>query len=380
MNAQKKIGILTTPLYVNYGGILQAYALQKYLNRLGYEAYLINLKFKEPSLFQKIIRLIKIATSKYIFSNRNASFINSDFTTKQRRIVSKQTSKFIDIHIQPKTLEIKGVKNISQILKCGFDVYIVGSDQVWRPLYCNVNTYFLDFLITDNTIKRIVYAASFGVDVWEYTKEETEICKVLARKFNAVSVREYSGIDLCKKYLNIDAIHLIDPTMLLTEEDYSSLIIKEKTKSDLLVYLLDYHSEKDQLINKISSYFGYKPFSSNNAKTEDPHFSAKERIAPSVESWLNGFKTSKYVITDSFHGTVFSILFHVPFIVCGNKKRGMARFISLLQKFGLENRLIYSDNDLTIERIIEPIKWDQIDKVLQLEREKSFNFLINNII
>src|SRR5690606_15864360 len=115
-----------------------------------------------------------------------------------------------------------GMKALNNI---GFDTYIVGSDQCWRPKYSpNITNYFLDFLNDKQNVIRISYAASFGTSDWEFNEPETKMCRDLIQKFDAVSVRESSGIELCQKYLDKEAQHVLDPTMLLELDDYITKI------------------------------------------------------------------------------------------------------------------------------------------------------------
>ena len=133
-----------------------------------------------------------------------------------------------------------------------YDAYVVGSDQCWRPRYnAFLSSMFLDFVKGEKT-KRIAYAASFGTDQWEFTQEMTSICVPLAQKFDFVSVREDSGLKLCKEHLGVNAVHVLDPTLLLTKEDYTHLIKAEnepQSKGTLFNYILDPDAAKSAFIN-----------------------------------------------------------------------------------------------------------------------------------
>ena len=179
----------------------------------------------------------------------------------------------------------------------------------------------------------------------------------MLKLFDAVSVRENSGIELCKKYFDVDAIQVLDPTMLLSREDYASVINDSTTpapQGDLLQYVLDKSDSITELVNHIAKEKMMKPFSvSGKPFTEGQK--AEKCICPSIESWLRGFRDAKFVITDSFHACVFSMIFNKPFCVVGNKSRGMARFNSLLKMFNQEFRLIgsiaeYKKNKTQIEQ------------------------------
>lgn len=367
-----KIGILTLPLHTNYGGILQAYALQTVLERMGHEVVVIDKPNNWTIPFGKRIQTYsKRAIKKFVFRKKHVVILAEQKLKSEYPIISQYTQLFIDRY-----LHCKSIKSLTELHEYDFDAIIVGSDQIWRPKYYRqIENAYLAFA-KDWNIKRVAYAASFGTDDWEYIPEQTKECGELLKKFNAVSVREASGIRLCKNYFGVDAVHVLDPTMLLNKEDYISLIKKTGTpqsKGTLLNYILDDTSEKHILIEQIAKDRGLIPFRVNG-RIGDWSVSIEERIQPSVEEWLRGFYDAEFVVTDSFHACVFSILFGKPFVVVGNKERGMARFDSLLKMFGLENRLVSSVEDYS--RVGE-MKYDE--SKLQEQREWSRKFLLNQI-
>lgn len=262
-----------------------------------------------------------------------------------------------------------------------FDAYIVGSDQIWRPKYLNwdIENSFLRFDKRKDSIK-IAYAASFGVDTWEFTPEQTSNCRELIKQFDFVSVREKSSISLCRHHLGIDAEWVVDPTMLLKREDYCRLVANaniKKSEGNLMVYILDTNEAKEELVNKIASCRNLVPFNVNS-DIENNRIPLEKRIQPSVESWLRGFIDAEYVVTDSFHCCVFSILFNKPFIVVGNEGRGRTRIDSLLEMLELNGRIVTPKSNLS-ETANEPICWDTIGKILENERKKSLETLTNHL-
>ena len=205
---------------------------------------------------------------------------------------------------------------------------------------------------------------------------ETSECKKWIQKFDAVSVREDTGVKLCSTYYDIKAKHVLDPTMLLSKDDYVDLIEKSdvpKSKGNLFCYILDNTDEKMNVVKNIEKQRHLSSFFMNGDCgnwTED----LEKRIQPTVESWLRAFYDSEFIVTDSFHACVFSILFHKQFWVIGNKDRGLARIHSLLSMFGLEDRLT-SDTGLDINRM-KTIDYDRVDEILAKYREDSRSFLI----
>lgn len=366
-----KIAILTLPLHTNYGGILQAYALQTILERMGNDVHVIERKRRPISL---PIRKMPSVYGKRIIKNligRRFPIFYEQKVNRERPIIQQYTDEFIH-----KYIHLKQYDTFSDIEPSEYNAFVVGSDQVWRPKYFGANQMGNAYLqFTESwDVKRLAYAASFGTENWEYTPKQTEECSRLAKLFNAISVREDSGVELCKKYLGVDAQHVLDPTMLLNEADYVSLFEGQNTppsKGTLLNYILDKTPEKEKLINYLSERKSLKPFRVNS-KVENPHVPLSERIQPPVEQWLRGFYDAQFVITDSFHACVFSILFRKQFIVYGNEERGMARFKSLLTTLGLENRMVTTTNDLDN---LEEIDYNEVYVKLGKLRELSLLFI-----
>ena len=374
-----KIGILTLPLHTNYGGILQAYALQTVLKRMGHDAWIIKREYSESSFFKFYYIVAKELINKYIF--KKPLFVVSSKKEK-RRIYSTNmqlVQGFLDQHLQPRTETYHSSSKLkANMVKYQFDAYIVGSDQVWRRWYAKdiLSDFFLGFVGKNESARRISYAASFGVDHWEYTEQQTEMCARLIRQFDAVSVRETAGIQLCKNYFGVEAQQVLDPTLLLGKSDYEYLIENQpKEERQLLCYILDNTEDKKNVVDRLTSYYNYMVFSVNNPKEHDGTAALEERKAYPVELWLGGFRDAKFVVTDSFHACIFSILFKKPFFVYANPMRGLTRFKSLLTLLGLEDRIIFSSNDITDEKLSNEINWNEVYDRLEKEKAKSFSFL-----
>ncbi len=368
-----KIGVLTLPLHTNYGGILQAYALQTVLERMGHEVYLIEKRrkslklplWKAPLSYGK--RIVKNLTG-HPFPIFYEQKIN-----RETQIIRQNTDKFISKYIKRKI-----VNDYYDIQENDFDAIVVGSDQIWRPKYFHeIEHAYLDFTEGWN-IRRIAYAPSFGTDEWEYTPKQTERCCILIKDFNAVSVRESSGVNLCREYLGINAIHVLDPTMLLCKNDYIKLFENAKipqSNGTFLCYILDETQETTDLINKIAKERDLQPFRVNS-KVENISAPLKERIQPPIEQWLRGFYDAELVITDSFHACVFSILFQKPFIMMGNINRGLSRFSSLICMLGLEDKLIMDNH---MYKVFTDIDWNKVLSVLITKKNSAITFLSNKL-
>lgn len=365
-----RIGIVTLPLHTNYGGLLQSYALQTALRRMGHEVKHLQMPAEIPNLhpnWKMPMVYCKRAARRFFYGERNIPIF-----MHPHKWIRINTDAFIASHICPRYLN---EEEWTEELSNEYDAIVFGSDQIWRPIYAYpIEKYFGSFL-GNSKIKRVSYAASFGTEDNEYSKEQLSLCRNLLSKFNAVSVRENSAVTICKERFGVEAKHVLDPTMLLTHVDYECIFKQAKTpktEGTLAVYVLDDNQQIDDFIKKQSLQQGLTPFRINS-KVENHKAKLSERQQPPVERWLRAFHDAKFVITDSFHACVFSILFHKPFICIGNKNRGMSRFHSLLSDFSLCDRLVDINDIGKYEE--KEIDWPFVDNVLAQKREDAFRFL-----
>ncbi|SDS26725.1 Polysaccharide pyruvyl transferase [Polaribacter sp. KT25b] len=358
-----KIGILTLPIHINYGGILQAYALMQVLKNMGHDPILIDeyksfylpIK-KRPKEYSK--RFIK----KYLLQNKDVNVFQERNRRRELLITGRNIKYFNDIYLQPKI----PVKKLKELKDKDFDAFVVGSDQIWRSKYYpRIEDAFFNFAKNWN-VKRLSYAPSFGAGSWEYSDEQTKKCKKLLGKFDAISVREDIGVELVSKFLDNTATHVLDPTMLLSKSNYIEILKQRKSEvkaKDIFVYVLDPNEITDKVIDKLSDKYGYKPFFTS---TDNQKVSIENRKASSVEDWLRSFYEAKYVVTDSFHATAFSIIFNKPFVSYCNKERGAARFKSLLKEFNLEHRMVVDKKDLDNSELLnKEVDWDSVNNILE---------------
>lgn len=362
-----KIVILTLPLNLNYGGILQCYALQTVLERMGHDVQVLT----RPQYGRSYYIIYPLAVCKRLFKRfvlgKEISIFKAPY-----QIIRQHTDRFIHQYIH-QYIQRKWTAQIAS----HFDAIVVGSDQVWRPMYYQpIEEAFLSFL-GDADIKRIAYAASFGVDHCEYAEEQRKNCSSLLKKFNAVSVRESSGVQLCRKYFDTQAIQVLDPTLLLSADDYRTLIKKRRTqplKDSILVYMLDRSKEKEEFVERIAQEKGLTPFWMNN-DLDDENLPLENRIKQPLEQWLRNFDDAEFVLTDSFHGCVFSIIFRKQFLAIGNKERGLDRFNSLLDLFSIKDKLISSSLG-NYDNITE-INYADVEQKLNVYRLSAMNYLKN---
>ena len=358
--------ILTHPFLGNYGGMLQAYALFKILSSfkenvkiIKYEANYLPVNFR--SCFRYFKQYIK-----YLFGISQNSYQVWSKLSIARKFSRKVT--FLS--------ELKLAKLTRN------DSFVVGSDQVWRPEYCkylkSTPFFFLNFASKEQRSNSIAYAASFGVDTWEASEDETLIVASLLRDFKSVSVREHSGVKICREKFGVDAVRMPDPTLLLSCIEYEKIMQDEKrVGGGLAAYILDESLQIAKLLDVLSCSMNMRLI---HMMPRANASRMRERLDMSVSRWLRTIHDCSCFVTDSFHGCVFAIIFNKPFVCLGNTLRGNTRFDSLLSIYGLESRMVSSgcfDDILRIMR--EPIDWMKVNAIRESERKMGIEFLKNNL-
>ena len=371
---QMNIALVIFRLGPSHGSILQTYALTRTLEKMGHEVTIIDRQW--PIKIKNYMGMIK----RVISHIRNHSFSCSDFYVSEfPPVLMKKLNTFIRGNLGEQIITIREEGDLRKIGFDNYEAYIVGSDQTWRPKYVyNVLNYFLDFVPKERTVKRIAYAPSFGTAEWEYSIDVEPKARGLVQRFDAVSVREDAGVEMCWKHFGVNAIHVLDPTMLLTEKDYEKFVERIDCDKYIGYNLLDFSREKLDFINSIKKRLKM-PSRQLISMGDNSKRKIHEKVAPSIEEWLTGIANSEFLIVDSFHATVFAIIFHKDFITIANTARGLSRFTSLLKMVGLENRLVTDLDkfDFTILNI--DIDWSRVDENIQKMRKVSMDFLISSL-
>lgn len=363
-----KINIITMHRVFNYGSVLQTYSLSKYLQNKGHDVEIID-------YIPKRFRLKEVLF--YVNQTRNKSILHKLFyivVCLPGRLLHKQIFEgFIRKNYKLTSQKYYNIKDLRDNIPQS-DIYITGSDQVWNSGFENYvdEAYYLDFVPKEK--KRIAYAASFGKSSLE-TFEKEQI-KELISNYDNISVREDSAIDILESLEYKDAIQVLDPTLLLDREQWEDKASKRLTNQKyVLIYQLNPNPKIVEHANKIAkeknlkvAKFGWdylKP------KGVDINFAYKK-----PEDFLSAIKYAEYIVTDSFHGTIFSIKFNKKFIcVAPPKYRG--RLDSILKKLGLEDRMI--SDKLSMEKIIEDIDYNRVNKILLDEKNIAEQYLLNAI-
>ena len=369
-----KIGIVTWFHYRNYGTVLQAYALQKFLKSNGYNCVLVNYipinnktfieKIKSGNLKHRIASKIESCRYKFLEPNikemileRNRAFenfvaYNIDFTQKS------QTS--------------------SELFKLNetIDCFICGSDQIWNPENFN-GVYYLNFVNDKN--KKISYAPSFGVS--HIPTSKIEEIRQLVNKFDWLSVREDKGASILKELTQKDVEVVVDPTLLLSKIDWQQISVSPNISKDyILCYFLGDRKEYWKAVERLQKMTTYKVIiipARFNAYLQKYEI----RASTSPEEFIGLIKNAKIVLTDSFHGVIFSLKFERDFYVFKrfkdkDKRSQNSRIYNILKMLNLEERLIDSNvlEDYKDNYSIE--KYDEINKVLSRKIGDSTTFLM----
>ena len=371
-----KIGILTLPFNNNYGGYLQAYALMTVLKNIGHDVELIYRKHNKRPLSLRVKYFLKTFIKCCIGRKHGRLLLDQD---KELREKGVNIMPFVDTYISPKTKQLFSTKTLGKLCNNRYDAIIVGSDQVWRPDYVpNIQNFFLNFIHNDKIIK-ISYAASFGERKPKYTEQERIECGQLIQLFDHVSLREDSGLCVIKDFgwkTKISPKIVLDPTMLLDKAHYERLLTQNGSNGDYVcTYLLDDNSITNDLTETIVKTLNIPKVSILDEK----NWKKSTYKMPSIEYWLQRIHDAKFVVTDSFHGTVFCILFNVPFIVYNNQGRGSDRFLTLLGHFGLEDRLV-SDVSNIDKLMKSDILWEDTNLKIQNKKKESLSYLYSSII
>lgn len=358
----------------NYGGILQAWALQHALMGIGHISYVehsIGAPTKGPlSSVKKCIKnaLTLAGSTRYISS---PDVYGLDMS---RGLLSFAQSSIQQVSFKEYTGGVNSTRRDS------IDSFVVGSDQVWRPDYVNVPSFLFDYLASDDPRPRIAYAASFGRATTDgFTRDLVQRTLPLAKRLDFVSVREESGIAIARELWGINAVRMIDPTMLILPEYYEDYFdIPSTTKQEYIAsYILDPTPMSTSITTQASQKLSRPVYSLN---TPSPTTVADYKKDPdsfrklSVHEWLRGLSLSTAVVTDSFHGVVFSLLFNKPFLVVVNTTRGATRFDTVLKLFGLQDRAVITE-DAVSSQISQPIDWDRVNDTIIRERSEGLSFL-----
>ncbi|MCE1415307.1 polysaccharide pyruvyl transferase family protein [Enterobacter hormaechei] len=379
MAIAKKVGIINFHYSDhNYGAVLQAASVEHFLKENGIDAKHIDYVSKERE--QKgVSETLKNILKKLGILDNIKKLLGKDVHLKHEVENSVVFEDFRNKWLT-RTERFNSFERLKKY-PLDFEAVIVGSDQVWRPTqfnqYSDYKVYFLSFV--PSHIKKISYAASFGVDHWEVSnKIINDEIKSYVRDFSAVSVREDSGLKICSSVFGITAEHVLDPTLLVGRHFFEQIIESESdnenTTNEIVYYKLDVNEEFLKSAVKLGEW--------QSKKVKNIYYKLNRHIYEyySVPEWLGNIKNSDFVITDSFHCVCFCILFEKEFLCCVNESRGLSRLQSLLGMFNLSDRICSSNDDFTSKvASLAPINYMQVNKLLEQKRYHSKRFLLDSL-
>ena len=342
----------------NYGQVLQCYALIHFLKQMGHDAFLIRHDpvYEPPRLLsERFFSAIQYLLHPWRLKSRKYW---NQLKIREKEDILKHNRHFDDFKKKyipsTKVVTYDELKNSAPTA----DAYICGSDQIWGGLN---PIYYLQF--GKPHVKRLAYAPSMGGEVPPSTVLKR--IKRFLSDFDFISAREKSDIRILKNMGFSDACLVPDPTLLLGSFDYRKLATNKLNDSEryVLVYLLG--NQIDLSYDDLKSFaeeHGLKlKYVSSQGRIDD-----YEKLYPSIQEWLELVDKATYVITNSFHGTVFSLLFNTPFLtlpVVGIKKKMNNRIIDLLDRVGLSNRIYHH----SLDEILSTINFDQFNKFRESE-------------
>ena len=388
VSEMKKVGIVSCYFKNNYGSMLQAYATKKILDNNNIPNETINIdnnidfkkgkrKYYASQLFNfKFIKskfgMIKLKLDKKIVKDlgKNISIRDSKY---------KEFRKEFNLSIS-----CPDYKSLSEMADAKYSDVIVGSDQLWLPVNVVSDYYTLNW-VSDN-INKISYATSFGIS--KIPDKYTDEYKKFLSRINYLSVREESGKKICDEY-GISSKVVCDPTILLTKEEWEQEAVQERIIPDkyILCYFLGSNIEHRKFAEKLKEKTGYKIVSLNHADEYVKYSDTFADITPydiGPREWINLIKNAEYVCTDSFHGTVFSLLFNKTFFDFrryseSNKMSTNSRIDSLLDLADVDKNRILTGNEDVDTVIKYKINYSKVNKNIDKIRQESKKWLLSSI-
>lgn len=382
-SSKRKVGgvVVVQPNHNNYGTSLQAFATVKTIQELGYPFRII--RYNKKRTLSEVIRILpglirSGALKQFSFGMYQKYFAKTH--PKYRKLIDQRTSvvnKFKAKYFDPISDFYIGYNDLHEG-SSNYDVVFVGSDQVWGPL--SLYAKFFNLLFVKDEIPTFSYASSFGVsNIFEWQKEGT---KKYLSKLKMISVRETQGKEIVESLSKNSAQVVLDPTMLLTKSSWQEAISDSKASIDepyILSYILGPRKDVREEIKELSRKTGLKVVSFRHMDWYEPADNGFGDIPiydADAFDFINLLSKAQYVCTDSFHCTVFSILFNKKFLTfyrhVPSAKSTHSRIDNLLATYGLQNRLAKED---LYARIIADIDYQPVNERMDLARKESMVFL-----
>ena len=361
-----KVSVITRHAITNYGSLLQALATQLAIELLGHECEIVNYVREVESAFRLEEALLKSKPSwngsavrrlAYRLLRQPESVAGAVGFARERKKLLKLSRRYSSAEELAADLPIA-------------DVYLTGSDQVWGPTASGAYdpSYLLSFI--PDTSRKVSYAASFGKRVPE---GEVEVMfRTLLERYACVSVREDSAVSQLRKW-NIDAVQVLDPTLLLSGEAWRRFAGGQEKKTPYaLVYQIHNDRRVGRYARQVAKDMGL-PLVRVSAHLHQISREGKLRYLPGIKEFISLVDNAALLITDSFHGTAFAINLGTPFVEILPDNGTASRNVSILRLTGLEDRVLRDSGDLSLAS--DPIDFARVENVLRVERERSLKVL-----
>ena len=371
------IGLCTPYKINNYGTKLQAYAVQEKIKELGYDCEIINFNRKSDLRLSRLF--LRYCNIQFIHSKLDKK--KSDNNIQNKDDIKKRNNAInsFDLNHYKLTPEIKGYKNLADYSK-KYEALICGSDQIWLPSSINIPTSTLEFASKD--IRKIAFAPSFGIS--EIPKNKINQYKKFLNNLDYISVREITGANLVKELVGKDAKNILDPTLTVNRKTWDELCEERKTKIDekyIFCYFLGTNKEHRESVYNFAKEKGLKIVTM-------PHFKRYNECDETLTDiqlydvtpcdFISLIRNAEYICTDSFHSTVFSILYHKNFYTferfsSSDKMSANSRIHSLLGLLNMKDRILTSNNNYKITD--KKINYDEVEKRLGELRKETDDYL-----
>lgn len=379
----KKAGLCVRYDCNNYGSMLQILATQKAIEKMGWQYEIIRYD-KQTLLFliKNITRLFNpyFMRGKIIAYKKNKSIKANPEIQKNNAARLNRFRDYRQKYIGPYSTVFKGEKKLTQAT-LAYDAVIVGSDQLWTP--AGIKSRFYNLLFVPDSVRKIAFATSFGIS--EVPKNQIKLTKEYLERIEFLSVRETTGADIIKRLTGRDAKVAVDPTLLFNEDEWNSIFPYERQSSEpyIFAYFLGTSEVHRRLVEEFAKEKNLKIITCPHLDEyveSDNEFGDEQRFDVDPVDFLNLIRGAEYICTDSFHGSVFSILNHKKFVTFSRytdaiRKSKNGRIVSLFSQLGISNRHVTS-YDTGISDIIDAeIDYDSVDSVLIGLRNETYEFL-----
>ena len=378
-----KIGVITIEQVGNYGAELQCYATQKVLQNIGCDAEIIDYcyykdyRYKDSKMSEPFVPMTFMERIFYVLKYRIVNRFVDKVLLLFNSNIARRNSRFAAFHADNTKMSRKYM-SMPELYEASmdYDIFVTGSDQVWNPgAQSSIEPYFLTF--APDSARKISFAASFGVS--EIEPNLRERYKEYLSRYDFISVREQNACDMVKQVVGKDAECVLDPTLLLTKDEWMKVARQYDNVPEryVLVYTLFESPAIFSLAKKVAKENGISVLRITKRAYFVSHIEGISNISDAGPAeFVSIIAGADYVVTDSFHGTAFSINFGIPFLaIVSSKNNNNSRMESLLKVVGLSGRMVYEEKEVSSLIYNDNIDFKEIESHIKKARVTSMNFL-----